>query len=83
MQLLTSDVMQLLCDFYKKIENYFEITLKEGILYIRIWNPSSLENSVINGDKLDKDLIYNNYAKLSFIIELTQKIIKIIEELPY
>lgn len=83
MQLLTSDVMLLLDDFYKYMQREFEITIKNDNIYIRIWNGLTFSNSLTKGNELDKELIYKNYRTINFILNISSKLIELINETPY
>lgn len=83
MQLLTPDVMLLLNDFYKYIQSKFEITIKNDNIYIRIWNGATFSNSLLNPTKLDKEIIYKNYRTINFILNISKKLIELINETPY
>ncbi len=83
MQLLTSDIMLLLNDFYKYIKKEFEITIKNDNIYIRIWNETSFSNSLIQNNELNKELIYKNYITINFILNISKKLVELINETPY
>ena len=83
MQLLTSDVMLLLNDFYKYMQREFEITIKNDNIYVRILNGATFSNSLIKGNELDKELIYKNYRTINFILNISSKLIELINETPY
>lgn len=51
MQLVTSDIMLMLDEFYKYIQKEFEITIKDNTICIRIWNQSTFNNSLLTGRK--------------------------------
>lgn len=83
MQLLTSDVMVILNDFYKYMGNAFEITIKNDNIYIRVWNNLTFSNSLIKGNELDKELIYKNYRTIKFILNISTKLVELINETSY
>lgn len=83
MQLLTTDIMEMMVEFYNKMNMYFEITIKENFLYIRFYSGNNFEIVPLNEFSLDKKAIYENYRILYFVFELTNKLIKAIDETPY
>ena len=83
MQLLTTDVMEMMVEFYNQMNMYFEITIKENFLYIRFYSGNNFEIVPLNEFSLDKKAIYENYRILYFVFELTNKLIKAIDETPY
>ena len=83
LQLLTSDILLLLNEFYDYIKKNFEIIIKNDTIYIRVWNGISFSNSLIKDNKLDKELIYNNYKTINFIFNISTKLIEVMNETPY
>lgn len=83
MQLLTSDIMLMLNDFYKYMQREFEITIKSDTIYIRIWNGNTFSNSLIKNNELDIELIYKNYRTINFILNISSKLVELINETPY
>lgn len=83
MQLLTSDVMILLNDFYKYMQREFEIIIKNDNIYIKILNGVTFSNSLIKDNELDKELIYKNYRTINFILNISSKLVELINETPY
>lgn len=83
MQLLTSDIMLMLNAFYKYMQREFEITIKNDTIYIRIWNGNTFSNSLIKNNELDKELIYKNYRTINFILNISSKLVELINEIPY
>ena len=82
-QLLTSDVMSLLNDFYKYINETFEIIIKNDNIYIRIWGCDSFNTPLIKDNELDKEHIYNHYKTINFILNISSKLVELINETPY
>lgn len=79
MQLLTSDIMQMLMDFREKSKVTPEMTLKGDLLYIRfatgnMFEPQILENS------LDYSTLKKYYDTINFTLGITEKFLKNIEE---
>lgn len=83
MQILTSDVMVILNDFYKYMKKEFEITIKNDNIYIRVWNMLTFSNSLFKDNELDKELIYKNYKTINFILNISTKLVELINETPY
>ncbi len=83
MQLLTSDIMQMLVEFYKEIGNMFEVTIKNDYIYIRLWDESILKVNSIKGAALEKENVYRNYKVLEFIVNLSEEMVKLINETQY
>jgi len=79
MQLLTSDIMQMLMDFKEKNKVTPEMTLKGNVLYIRfatgdMFEPKMLKNS------LDYTTLKKYYDTINFTLDITEKFLKNIEE---
>ena len=58
----------------------FEISLYENTMYLRLFTGQMFEPAVV-GDPMDKKSLYTYFFILQFILELTQKINKIINNL--
>ena len=80
MQILTSDVMNMLIDFYKEIP--FEITIKNNNIYIRFHTGEEnlFENPSLYKEALDRDTLYKYYSILDFTFELINKIQDVINK---
>lgn len=83
MQLLTTDIMELMIEFYNQMNIDFEITIKNNFIYIRFHSGNNFEIVPLNKFALDRDNIYENYRILDFVFELTNKLVKLIDETPY
>ena len=79
MQLLTSDTMQLLIDFYNKYEIVPEITLKSNFLYIRLDIGNIFEANIIK-KALDYNTLKRYYDTINFTLKIIEKILKKIDE---
>ncbi|MCL2859381.1 MAG: DUF3137 domain-containing protein [Oscillospiraceae bacterium] len=80
MQLLTSEIMEYLVDFHNQYNIDYEIAIINKKIYIRffvdkILNPKIFYNST------NKQSLFKYYSILKFIIEVTQKINKTLQEL--
>lgn len=80
MQLLTTDVMELLIEFSKFINSKFDISIINNNIYIRINNNTSFEACLNENEILDKEQMEKYYETLNFIYNLSLYIIKWIEE---
>lgn len=78
MRILTHDVMESLVKFYDKIK--YEIVIKENKIYLRFFTGQMFEPRIY-GKVLDKGLITTYYSILSFIVDVTSKINKEIQNL--
>lgn len=81
MQLLTADIMQMLVEFDKEMS--YEVTIKNNFLYIRFFSKGIFEAPVCYEDPLDKETLYKYYKILDFILNLSNKLTKIIDETQY
>ena len=79
MQLLTSDVMTDLIDFYNKYKINFEIVIREDTVYMRFFTGNMFEPK-ISKNPIDKSVLFVYYSILKFIIEISNKIYKTIQE---
>ena len=80
MQLLTSDVMELLIKFSKFINSKFDISIIENNIYIRIDNNISFEANLAENNIIDKKQMKKYYDTLHFVYNLSLYLIKWIEE---
>lgn len=74
MQILTSDIMNMLIDFYREIP--FEITIKNNNIYIRFFtgDENMFETPVLEKEALDRNTLYKYYSILDFTFELLNKL---------
>lgn len=79
MQLLTSDIMQMLLDFKEKNKILPEITLKQNYLYIRFSTGDVFEANIMKSS-LDYDTLKKYYDIINFTLKLTESFIKNIKE---
>ncbi len=79
MQILTADIMEMLVEFKKNNKTTYELTIKDGAIYIRFHVGDAFEPN-----ELKKTLDYNNlkkyYDMIKFIFSVTTSINKVIEE---
>ena len=79
MQLLTSDIMQMLLDFKQKSRILPEITLKQNYLYIRFYTGDVFETNIMKAS-LDYDTLKRYYDIINFTLKLTEAFVKNIKE---
>lgn len=80
MRLLTSDIMEILIDFYKQYGLEFEVVFKGQKIYLRFFTGAMFEPKVFGGS-MDKELIFTYYYILQFIIEITRKVNEVQQDL--
>lgn len=80
MQLLTSDVMEILIDFENENKIIPEITLEDNKMYIRFPTGNVFEAKVATR-ALDYGILKEYYDIINFTLNLTEKIIKNINEI--
>lgn len=81
-QILTSDIMQLLYQFYIDMNIKYELTITNNIMYIRFHCGKIFEALPVEKFSLDKEVFYKYYKILNFVFDLTYAIIKTILETP-
>ncbi|MBR1883602.1 MAG: DUF3137 domain-containing protein [Clostridia bacterium] len=79
MQILTSDVMNLMIDFKEKYKTKFEITLNGSNIYIRFYTGSIFEPS-LSKKGLDKDFLKKYYDIINFTFDFSKLINKSVNE---
>lgn len=79
-QLLTSDVMQVIENFYNKFNLQFEIIIQDDGVYIRFVSGNLLEAKIFK-EAMNKRNLFVYYSVLEFIKDLTISINKAINEL--
>ena len=79
-RLLTSDIMNMLIDFYNKYKLTFEIVIRNNNIYLRFRTGAMFEPKIF-GNSMDKELLYIYYCILEFVLQLTRQINKTIREL--
>ena len=80
MQLLTSDMMESLIDFYDKYYISYDIEIRNNVVYIRFFTGPMFEPKIL-GDSVDKQSLFTYYCILKFVLEVTQKVNKTLQEL--
>lgn len=79
-RILTVDIMQDIIDFYEKYKIMFEICYKNNKVYMRFFTGNMFEPKVFE-DTMNINTMYIYYAVIKFVIETTQKISKIAEDI--
>ena len=72
--------MQDIIDFYEKYKIMFEICYKNNKVYMRFFTGNMFEPKVFE-DTMNINTMYIYYAVIKFVIETTQKISKIAEDI--
>ena len=80
MRLLTADVMEELISFVNKTNMMYDVVLKDNILYLRFRCGSMFEPSNFKKGHLDKETLRKYFYMLNLTYNLSNKIIKIVEE---
>lgn len=80
MQLLTADVMQELVDFENKTNMRFDIYIKQNELYLRFHSRTMFEVGNLKKGALDKELIREYFYMLNFTYNLSNRLIKLVNE---
>lgn len=80
MQLLTSDVMTTLVDFYNKYNIEYEIVIRNNKIYMRFFTGAMFEPKIF-GSSMDKKLLFSYYCILKFIVDVTKEVNKALQEI--
>lgn len=72
MQLLTSDIMESLINFYTEYNLDFEIIIRNNTVYLRFFTGPMFEP--ISENPIDKQLLFTYFCILEFILDVTKKI---------
>jgi hypothetical protein len=73
MQILTADLMQLMIDFIKQSNIYYEINIKNNQMYIRFHTGEVFETKMFK-KSMDKDMIKKHYDIIEFIFKVIREI---------
>lgn len=79
MQLLTSDVMETLVDFYNKYKIEYEIVIKNNKIHMRFFTGAMFEPKIYRSS-MDKELLLKYYCILKFIVDVTKEVNKALKE---
>ena len=80
MQLLTSDIMSVLIEFYKKYNIEYEIVIRNNKIYMRFATGSMFEANIL-GNVLDKQVLFKYYSILILVEDITKKINEVLKEI--
>lgn len=81
MQILTPDVMEELVDFENKTNMKFDIYIKENELYLRFHSGDMFESTNLKNGPLDKFSIRKYFYMLNFTYNLSNKLIRLIDNI--
>lgn len=79
MQILTSDIMEMLLNFYKKYQLAFEIIFENSTIFLRFFTGPMFEPKIF-GNSMDKELLFIYFETIKFTTQLTQKVNKVIQD---
>jgi len=80
MQLLTADVMEELVEFENKTKMKFDIFIKGNELYLRFHSGNMFEATNLKNGPLDKNIIQKYFYMLNFTYNLSNRLIKLVNE---
>ena len=80
MQLLTADVMEELIEFINKTNIRYDIVIKNDNIYIRFHSGAMFETGSLKKGPIDKEMVQKYFYMLNFTYNLSNKIIKLINE---
>lgn len=80
MQLLTADVMEELIDFENKTKMKYDIVIKNNNIYLRFHSGTMFEPQALKKGIIDKAYLQKYFYMLNFTYNLSDKIIKLINE---
>lgn len=80
MQLLTADVMEELIAFQNNTNIKYDIFIKDNELYLRFHCGEMFEPGKLKNGPIDKDLLRKYFYMLNFTYNLSNKLIKVINE---
>ena len=81
MQILTADVMEELVDFENKTKMKFDIYIKGNELYLRFHSEDMFEPTNFKRGPLDRNLIRKYFYMLNLTYNLSNKLIKLIDNI--
>ena len=80
MRILTADTMEYLINFYEKYKLEFEIVFRNDKIYLRFFTGPMFEPKVF-GNSMDKELLFIYYSILDFVLQVTKKVNKTLQEI--
>ena len=78
MQILTSDVMQMMIEFREQSKIKYELTMRDNQIYIRFHTGEVFEPKMFT-HSLDYDMLKKYYDIIDFIFKVSREINKVIE----
>ena len=81
MRILTSNIMEELIQFIKETNIKYEISIRDDKLYIRFHTGNMFEPASISKYSLDKETLYRYYKILEFAFNVSEEIVKIIDDI--
>ena len=78
MQILTSDIMDMMIQFREESKIKYELTIKENQIYIRFHTGEVFEPKMFT-NSLDYDMLKKYYDIIEFIFKVSREINKVIE----
>lgn len=80
-QLLTSDVMTTLVDFYTRYHLEYEIVIRNNKIYMRFFTGEMFEPEILGSSMDEKKLLFRYYCILKFIADVTKEVNKALKEI--
>lgn len=80
MRILTADTMEYLIKFYEKYKLEFEIVFRNDKIYLRFFTGPMFEPKIF-GNSMDKELLFVYYSILDFVLQVTKKVNKTLQEI--
>lgn len=80
MQLLTHDIMDMLVDFRIQLKKPLDILIRDDIMYIRLHVGKMFEAKFNNNSVIDKNTVKEYYNIVSFIYNISKKMISVVED---
>jgi len=79
-QLLTSNTMMLLMDFYDKCKINYDIVVKDNNIYMRFFMESLFEPKIFD-KSIDKELLLQYYCTVKFINNIAEEFDRVLKEM--
>ena len=79
MQILTSEIMEELIEFYNKYQIKYEIVFRENTIYMRFFTGAMFEPAIFD-NSMDKKLLFIYFCIFKFIVNVTEKVNKVLQE---
>ena len=80
MQLLTADIMQELVEFENNTRMKFDIIINNNELYLRFHSGNMFEVTTLKNGPIDKKSLEKYFYMLNFTYNLSNKLIKLVNE---